>query len=136
VLKFAPADLPQESKPNYEVTPTVDLPALETQTAPPRAHYIEREVLYRLVWEAPVAEVAMRFGITDVGLAKACRRADIPIPPRGYWAKVEAGVPLLAPPLPPALPGSPAKIRIKGRQQRGADPESAAIGSHAQAAAA
>ena len=38
-----------------------------------------------------MSEVATRFGISDVGLAKACRRANIPLPARGYWAKTQAG---------------------------------------------
>jgi hypothetical protein len=53
-----------------------------------RARYYTREFLYRLLWESPVLEVAARLGISDVRLAKACRRARIPIPTRGYWAKL------------------------------------------------
>jgi len=29
--------------------------------------------------------------MSDVGLAKVCRRYDIPRPPPGYWAKLQAG---------------------------------------------
>jgi hypothetical protein len=54
-------------------------------------HYVTREYLHQLVWESPVSEVAAAFGVSDVGLAKACRRSAIPIPPRGYWVKLEAG---------------------------------------------
>ena len=53
------------------------------------AHYLRREDLHELVWTAPVAELAGRFGLSDVGLAKACRRAGIPLPSRGYWPKIE-----------------------------------------------
>jgi len=35
--------------------------------------------------------LAAELGISDVGLAKACRRHAVPVPPRGYWAKVQAG---------------------------------------------
>ncbi len=38
--------------------------------------------------------LAVEFKISDVGLAKVCRANDIPLPPRGYWAKVEAGKPV------------------------------------------
>ena len=31
------------------------------------------------------------YGITDVGLAKICRRNNIPVPPRGFWARRQAG---------------------------------------------
>lgn len=54
-------------------------------------HYFKREALYELVWTAPVSELAQRIGVSDVGLAKLCRRAAIPLPRRGYWARVEAG---------------------------------------------
>lgn len=35
--------------------------------------------------------LAEEFGISDRGLAKTCNRHRIPVPPRGYWAKVAAG---------------------------------------------
>jgi hypothetical protein len=66
------------------------LPSLEALKPSRHAHYLRREDLYQLIWTAPVSEIA-RMGISDVGLAKACRRADIPLPPRGYWGRVGAG---------------------------------------------
>ena len=36
-------------------------------------------------------KLARKLDISDVGLAKACRRHNIPRPPRGYWAKLAAG---------------------------------------------
>lgn len=50
---------------------------------------ISRAELHDRVWSEPILEVAKSLGISDVGLAKACRRHDIPTPPRGYWAKKE-----------------------------------------------
>jgi hypothetical protein len=78
------------------------------------AHYFTRETLYELIWSVPLTELADRLGISDVGLAKACRRATIPLPGRGYWAKVEAGQMIVQTPLlsPPA--GIPGLIRIAG----------------------
>lgn len=35
--------------------------------------------------------MAERYGISDVALAKTCRKLGVPLPPRGYWAKVKAG---------------------------------------------
>lgn len=52
---------------------------------------LEREALYREVWAEPVTKVARRYGISDVGLQKICRRLEVPLPPRGYWARVAAG---------------------------------------------
>src|SRR5689334_12506828 len=50
-----------------------------------------REELYRLVWSTPVHELAKKYGLSDVGFAKCCRRVEVPRPPRGYWAKIAAG---------------------------------------------
>jgi hypothetical protein len=52
---------------------------------------LSRTDLYQRVWAQPVAQLAAAWGISDVGLAKACRRLRVPLPPRGYWAKVRAG---------------------------------------------
>jgi len=43
--------------------------------------------------------LAQEFGISDRGLAKICSRHRIPVPPRGYWAKVAAGERPKVPPL-------------------------------------
>ena len=50
-----------------------------------------REQLYELVWQHPLLQLAQRYAMSDVGLSKLCARHDIPTPPRGYWAKVQAG---------------------------------------------
>lgn len=52
---------------------------------------IKRSELYRLVWEQPMLRLAKTYGLSDVGLAKICRKHDIPRPPRGYWAKLQHG---------------------------------------------
>ena len=51
----------------------------------------ERAQLYDEVWAEPVRTVAKRYGISDVALAKICRRLSVPVPGRGYWAEKEAG---------------------------------------------
>ena len=50
-----------------------------------------REELYELVWSEPMVRLARRFAVTDVGLAKTCKRMGIPVPPRGYWRRKETG---------------------------------------------
>jgi integrase len=80
-------------------------------------HYFKREDLYSLVWTAPVTEIAERLGVSDVGLAKLCRRAAIPRPTRGYWARVEAGHQIGRSALPPAPENLPQLLRIRGRRQ-------------------
>jgi hypothetical protein len=52
---------------------------------------VTRRQLYDLVWSEPILRLATRYGISNVGLAKICRKYDIPRPPRGYWAKKEFG---------------------------------------------
>src|SRR4051812_34329625 len=71
-----------------------------------------------MVWTAPVLEVAERLGVSDTALSKLCRRARIPIPYRGYWARVEAGQSMTPTPLPPAPDGLPELLRIRGNRAR------------------
>lgn len=61
---------------------------------------VDRESLYNEVWTDPVIVVAPRYGLSDVGLAKICRALVIPLPSRGYWAKVKAGRIMNRAPLP------------------------------------
>jgi len=51
----------------------------------------EREALYQEVWKEPVRTVAVRYNISDVGLRKICTKLGVPLPPLGYWAKLQAG---------------------------------------------
>lgn len=48
---------------------------------------LTREELHRRVWSAPLRAVAAEIGISDVGLAKACKRHSIPTPKQGYWLR-------------------------------------------------
>jgi len=77
-------------------------------------HYFRREDLYSLVWTSPVSEIAARLGVSDVALAKLCRRAGIPIPGRGYWQQTEAGRAIESAPLREAPKGLPELLRIRG----------------------
>jgi hypothetical protein len=61
---------------------------------------LSREELYRQVWDEPMSRLAPKLGVSDVGLAKICRRMRIPVPARGYWARVWAGHRVGRPPLP------------------------------------
>ena len=46
-----------------------------------------RTQLFELVWTTPLLTLAREIGISDVALAKACRKVGIPLPGRGHWAK-------------------------------------------------
>ena len=64
-----------------------------------RIHWT-RGQLYELVWEKPITHAAKELGISDRGLAKKCAVYNIPVPPRGYWAKLEHGKKVRKIPLP------------------------------------
>jgi hypothetical protein len=53
---------------------------------------LTREELYERVWQKPIREVAVELGISDVGLAKACRRNGIPLPHQGHWLKKSGSI--------------------------------------------
>jgi hypothetical protein len=61
---------------------------------------LTREQLYKEVWSRPVWSLAKEWGISDVGLAKICKRNNIPRPGLGYWAKRQAGLKVKQIPLP------------------------------------
>jgi hypothetical protein len=52
---------------------------------------LTRAQLHELVWSEPMRRLAPRFGLSNVGLAKVCKRHMVPYPKRGYWAKFAAG---------------------------------------------
>lgn len=74
--------------------------------------HVDRETLYNEVWSEPVSVVAPRYGLSDVGLAKICRSLAIPLPSRGYWAKVQAGRIMARTPLPKLKQPGPVSTRL------------------------
>lgn len=58
-----------------------------------------REELHDLVWSTPILKLAEEFGLSDRGFTNICDRHLVPTPPRGYWAKIEAGLPAKKTPL-------------------------------------
>ena len=61
---------------------------------------LTRAELYEKVWATPMRTLAKEFGMSDVGLAKICRKHNIPVPPVGYWRKKETGYKVNRPRLP------------------------------------
>lgn len=76
-----------------------------------------REELYERVWTTPVHRLAKEFGYSDVGLAKLCRKHEIPTPEVGYWQKLQAGhkPPRIA--LPAIEQPSPYRIELTIRER-------------------
>lgn len=52
---------------------------------------ISKEDLEELVWQYPTTKVAEKLGVSDVAVAKRCKKLGITKPPRGYWRKFETG---------------------------------------------
>jgi len=48
---------------------------------------IEKEELEKLIWEKPTTEIAEMFNVSDVAVAKRCKKFGIQKPPRGYWTQ-------------------------------------------------
>jgi hypothetical protein len=64
---------------------------------------VTRAALYEQVWAQPMLQLAKQYRVSSNAVAKACRKANIPVPPRGYWAKLQHGKRVMKrPPLPPA----------------------------------
>lgn len=82
----------------------------------------DRDTLYEEVWAEPMQVVAKRYGVSDVALAKTCRRMGVPVPGRGHWAKLKAGRAEPRPLLPALEAGQYAHAFIH-RQQRPEPPE-------------
>ena len=85
------------------------------------AHELSREELHALVWSKPVQRAALEFGVSDVAVAKVCRRLQIPLPPRGYWARKDAGQDIPVPVLPVFVPPPSPPRRISAAEQRDID---------------
>jgi hypothetical protein len=90
---------------------------------------LTREDLYTRVWSTPMQKLAAEFGLSDVGLAKICKKHKIPRPSRGYWAKVERGKKVDQWPLVPVNDESLRCIRLRNSEpttERKAQPPLAA----------
>lgn len=61
-----------------------------------------RKDLYEKVWSSPTTELREVLGISDVAIAKLCKKLNVPKPPRGYWEKIKYGHQVSRPPLPTA----------------------------------
>ena len=74
---------------------------------------LTRQELYEKMWSRPAISLAEEFGISGRGLGKICSRFEIPVPPRGYWAKLAAGKHVTRIPLPTAKSDVPSEILIQ-----------------------
>ncbi|MBI1308957.1 MAG: hypothetical protein GC129_03720 [Proteobacteria bacterium] len=75
---------------------------------------LTRQQLDDLVWSEAMRNLAARIGISDVAIAKHCRKCNIPVPPRGHWNKLQAGKKTVQTPLEPPDLGSINLITLSG----------------------
>ena len=73
---------------------------------------LHRAELYKQVWSEPMSHLARRYGISDVALAKICRKTDVPHPLVGYWQRKKAGYNIPQPVLPPLRRGVPESVTV------------------------
>ena len=102
---------------------------------------MKRSDLYDKVWSTPMTKLAAELGISDVGLAKACRRFAVPAPPRGYWAKLRAGqnpdqTPLPTPELDIAVQFATTDPAERARQKVATQKRAEALDAYAKTAGA
>lgn len=89
---------------------------------------LTREELHKLVWAKPMIEVAKDFQISDRAMAKICTRKQVPVPPRGYWAKKSAGRVVPQPSLPEFVAKAPKKKKAEAKPQQ-QPPQKPKVGS-------
>ena len=53
----------------------------------PNVTTLSREQWYDKIWQTPASKLSIELGVSDVGLARICKRHNIPRPARGYWEK-------------------------------------------------
>lgn len=85
----------------------------------------DRKALYEEVWSTPMRTLAEKYGISDVALAKNCRKLSIPLPGRGYWARLSAGQSITKTP----LPAISHEIRLKKPLLQKRNPSPQPVGS-------
>jgi hypothetical protein len=78
---------------------------------------MSRLQLYNLVWATLVTALTPQLGISDVALKKTCVKFDVPVPPRGYWAKLEVGKPMFKVALPPRAAGMNDEVVVGERNR-------------------
>ncbi len=61
---------------------------------------LTRKDLYDKVWDVPLTKLSKEFNLSDNGLRKICKNFDIPLPPVGYWQKLQFGKKVAKTPLP------------------------------------
>lgn len=91
---------------------------------------LTRKQLYDQVWSKPMTKLARDYGLSDVGLAKVCKRHDIPRPPPGYWAKKRVGKNPRKSPLPRPDEEGSINLREASEAEKAAAERAASVPKH------
>lgn len=83
------------------------------------AIHMTRTELYSAIWSAPMQVVSQSLGVSDTGLAKICKKANVPAPYRGYWRQLKTGHSPVIPPLPDPENDAVVAAAFKIRSERG-----------------
>lgn len=113
----------------------------ENRGGPSRQLSLTRKQLYDMVWSTPMMRLSRTFQCSSTWLARICRGASIPVPPRGYWAKKRAGkavqrrgMPHSADPGEVVVSYSPSGATTEAKAPPAPPPPSAATGAATDAA--
>jgi hypothetical protein len=79
---------------------------------------ITREDLYERIWKMPATKLAKEFGISDVALAKICRKLNVPKPGPGHWRLVQLGWEIERTPMPTLEAGATGVATINPEPHR------------------
>ena len=84
---------------------------------------LTRQELFDQVWAEPMSTLSKRYDLSDVGLAKICKRMGVPRPGRGYWARVYGGRVPKKPSLPKLKKGQQQDVHLRNRSSIDIEPE-------------
>lgn len=73
---------------------------------------LTRQALYDLVWSRPRSAIAKELDVSDLAVRSSCARANVPLPPAGFFARVTAGGNSRRPALPMRLPGQSESVLL------------------------
>jgi len=57
----------------------------------PKRFEVPKDKLNELLWKYPTTHIAKMFGVSDKAIEKRAKKLGLSKPPRGYWAKLNAG---------------------------------------------
>jgi len=83
----------------------------------------QRDELYEAVWSEPKQQLAKKLGISDVALGRACKKMRVPVPGRGYWARLASGQRLPKVALPRLRSGDMTEYSVYRWREGPGDPE-------------